>query len=218
MAATQPRSDVISRLNAAFEGPLPVLPEPLDDLAERWAGARPRARAAILALVAVAVLLIAGSGAARSPFGRPVEVVVVRSDLAAGHLVASDDLTVRAWPEAIVPAGAVTTPEQAIGATLSAGIAAGQPLAAMHLAGGGLGSLVREDEVALPVPVPYATEYVAGDHVDVFGGDAGVLLVGDARVLASEGDIVWLALPRDRAGDVAAAARWDQALVALRPG
>ena len=195
----------LDRIRALLDGGPPTLPGAFDAVAERWAQLQPRVRFAAASISAVLILLIAGAGAARSPWGPPVDVFVATRDLPAGHVLSSEDLREVPWPAELAPARTVS-PQ---GLTLTVGLPAGTPLGDAHLGDGGLASLLEQDEAAFPLPAEDVTELRAGQRVDLVAGDpggAGLRLAAEARVLTTDGDIAWIAIQRDEAPALAGAA------------
>ncbi|MBW3561797.1 MAG: hypothetical protein KY437_04800 [Actinobacteria bacterium] len=206
----------LGRIRALLDGGPPTLPGALDAVAERWAALPPRVRFAVASAAAVVILLVAGAGAARSPWGPPVDVFVAARDLPAGHLLSSEDLRRVPWPAELAPTRTVP-PE---GRTLTVGLPAGTPLGDAHLGDGGLASLLEQDEAAFPLPGGDVAELRAGQRVDLVAGDpggAGLRLASEARVLTTAGDIAWIAVQRDEAPALAGAAAWGRVVAVPLP-
>jgi pilus assembly protein CpaB len=106
--------------------------------------------------------------AMRAQLGPAVEVVVARTDLAAGRPVAARDLAVRRVPARYAPAGGATVPETLIGRRLAAAVPRGGYL--------GTGQLAAEQDVAGP-PVRKGER-----AAEVVGLGAPDLIVPGARV------------------------------------
>lgn len=202
---------------SALDGPPPSLPPVLDRLLERWWTLPPRARAA--AVLAAAVLVVGGAvgRVVRSPYGPPVAVAVVVRDLAVGTPLAGSVATERR-PAGLVPADAVV--EVPADATVAMGVVAGTVLTARHLRPGGPLADLPVGTAAVAVGADAVAGATPGRRVDLIvtrpdGG--GAVAAADARVLATEGDRVWLAVPRAAAPDVAAAAARGLLSAALLP-
>jgi len=166
------------------------------------------------AAVAVAISAIAPPPAATSP------VLVAARDLAGGAEITGDDLATIALPAALVPDGALTAPEAAIGRVAVGPVRAGEALTDVRLLGAGL--LPAGPEVAAPVRVaePATAALVrAGDVVDVLsaapdGSAAAATVAARVRVLSvpqaagdpGEGALLVVAAGRSTAGRLAAAA------------
>lgn len=206
----------MDRLRRLLGGPPWALPPTLDRLAERWAAAPPRVRMALAAVAVLAVVVPAGRGATRSPWGAPQPTVVAARALPAGTVLDARDGTVVVWPAGLRPPDALTRPEVLVGATLTADVAAGQPLRAAWLADGWADALPA-GWVALPVEgLPPLPERQVLDLVGSLDG-GGITLTRGAWVLGSDGERTWLAVRRDDAPAVAAAAAFGGLTVALLP-
>ena len=211
----------LHRLLAAWpgsDGPPPTLPAVVDRALDRWWALPPRLRAAA---ALAALLLVAGGGVARvarSPYGPPVTVLVAARDLTVGA-PAGAAVAAERRPATLVPPDAVTgVPAEA---TLAMGVVAGTVLTARHLRPGGPLADLPAGSAAVAVPVdavPGATPVQRVDVIVVRSDGGGAVVAPDARVLATEGDRVWLAVPRAAAPDVAAAAARGLLSVALLPG
>ncbi|HLA92845.1 MAG TPA: Flp pilus assembly protein CpaB [Actinomycetota bacterium] len=114
--------------------------------------------------------------ALRPSTGEPTAVVVAAVDLVRGSALVEDDLRVEHVPSAYVPPGAIGSVQDAIGQTLVADLAEGEPLTRTRIgsAGGPVASLVPSGLRAFVVPAGVPAGVVrAGDRVDVlatFGG------------------------------------------------
>jgi pilus assembly protein CpaB len=145
-----------------------------------------RRRAAVLLGLALVLGGLAASdvarreAAVRALLGPPVEVVVARTDIAAGRRVEAGDLALRSMPARYVPAGAATVPETLIGQRLAAPVPRGGQLGAALIASepGAAGPPVRRGERAVEVVALGARALVvAGARVDVLvTRDAGAEL------------------------------------------
>lgn len=210
--------DHVARLRRLVEGRPPALPGVLDDLAERWASLPARARLAVGVGAALVLLVLSGAGAARSPWGPAVEILVATRDLPAGHVLTHEDLERASWPAALAP----STPVETTGRTLTVGLPAGTPVTADHLGDGGLSGQLHQAEAAFPLSLEGGAMLRPGQIVDLVAGDAGgggLRLSSAARVLAVDGGTTWVAVDRDDAPGLAgAAARGQVVAVPLPPG
>jgi Flp pilus assembly protein CpaB len=187
-------------------------------------------RARIPVAAALAALAVAAGLRAVAPAeAAAVPVLAAARDLPAGALLDDDALTtVPVLPEA-VPEGALTSPDDAVGARTAGAVRAGEALTDVRLLGAGL--LPPGDDVAVPVRV--AEPAVAGllrpgDRVDVLaaspeGGEAARVVVSDVAVLAvpepdqlADGALVVLAASPGGAARLAAAAVSSRLSVAVR--
>lgn len=92
------------------------------------------------------------------------QVVVLVSDLPAGHTMAAIDMSVREIPDSFKPIDAITSPAQAIGQTLKTDHMAGDILRARHL---GQPMTLKPDEREVAI------------QVDDFTGLGGMIAPGD---------------------------------------
>jgi pilus assembly protein CpaB len=166
-------------------------------------------RLIITVLAGAAALGAVVTRIALSPFGAPTPVVVVTSDLAAGAAVSSADLTVTRWPSGLVPSDALTAERDAVGARLTIGVTEGTVLTGRHVRRDGPLADLRSGMAAVPVPSGMLRGVSARARLDLVataGDGSGRALARDVRVLAADGDTVWVEVERERAPDVAAAA------------
>ncbi|HEX2028763.1 MAG TPA: SAF domain-containing protein, partial [Nitriliruptorales bacterium] len=163
----EPPRSLAARWRRALEGPPPVLPAPLDRASERWAAAPPRMRAAVVVVAVLVLATIAGRGAATSPWGPPVRVVVATHDLPAGHTLTTQDLRAVTWPRDVAPDDAVGGVGPALGRSLSSGLVAGAALTGRHLGSGGLGAALPAGRAAVPLPLPEGVTVTVGQRLDV---------------------------------------------------
>jgi pilus assembly protein CpaB len=158
---------------------------------------------ALLALlVAVAVVLTAPqrlghSGllsrqAPASPVGEVEQVVVVAVDVPRGTTLTADMVKVRDWPKNLVPSGALTRVEDAVGRTCLTRLVPDEPVQDARLAPkgapGGIGPLIPRGMRAVTIQTPNVSVGVGGfvlprSKVDVlltvrkeYGGAATTLL------------------------------------------
>jgi pilus assembly protein CpaB len=169
---------------------------------------RRRRAAALLGLALILGGLAASDvarreAAVRAQLGPPVDVVVARTDIAAGRRVEAGDLALRSMPARYVPAGAATVPETLVGQRLAAPVPRGGQLGPALIAGepGAAGPPVRRGERALAVVALGARALIVpGARVDVLvTRDGGAeLALEDVEVLAARS-------ARDDAGERVAA-------------
>jgi Flp pilus assembly protein CpaB len=217
MRRDHPRHRLLQRLLA---GPPPVLPPALDRVAEVWAAAGTRARMILVGVAIFGLAALAGRGAATSPWGGEVGVLVAAADLPAGHRLEPGDLSVAAWPGRLVPPDAPTDPAAVAGRPLSVGLPSGGLVTAAHLAPGGVASGLPVGSVAFPLPLPDGVGLAPGQRLDLVAGDGaggGSRLASGARVLSVDGAIAWLAVARDEAPALAGAGGWGEVTVAILP-
>jgi Flp pilus assembly protein CpaB len=156
----------------------------VERLGARWrpmVRSRPLRRATRRRLVGLTLVAVAGLGvadvvsdaeAARSAWGPGLTVVVADRDLAAGALVGTGDLLTRRLPAGVVPDGAVTTTETAVGRRVRNAVRRGEVLVDVRLAEPGAGStaaLLSEGTVAVGATVTtHGPALAPGDVVDVW--------------------------------------------------
>lgn len=204
----------------------PLLPERLAGLLPgsgwRRTVALRRAVAAVLAAGGVALLVLPAAGR------DAVAVTVAARDLPAGTTLTADDLRPARFPADLVPAGALPAPTP--GGILAAPVRAGEPITDARLAGPGPLPAGSGRTAAVPVRLADAgvgALLVPGHRVDVVTlgprADEPRVLASDAVVLAvpaadrgERGRLVLLALPREAAARVAAAALSAEVTVTLR--
>jgi Flp pilus assembly protein CpaB len=142
-----------------------------------------------LAALLVAVATLVGLRAVAAPAPATVPVPVAARDLAAGEVLAADDVATAAFAPGTEPSRVVT---DAVGRVLAAPVSAGEPLTPARLVGPGL---VAADPglTALPVRLPdpgVVGLLRVGDRVDLLATDPEA---GTAEVLAV--DVPVLAIP-----------------------
>ena len=141
-----------------------------------FAGAALAAAGATLAMRAH----VASLEANRPDLGDPTPIVVAAADLARGGTLGADSLAVVEVPAALVPPGAMTSPDAAVGRVLATDLAEDEALTVTRLAGAGSGpiaALVPPGLRAFVLPTgPPAGTVRPGDTIDVlatYGANAG---------------------------------------------
>lgn len=144
---------------------------------------RPRASTALFALSVV--LAVVATLALRGHLARleadatvppdAVPVVVAARALPRGVVLASGDLREASWPARYAPPGAVRSVEDAVGGSLAADLAAGEPLTATRLVRAGpVAAQVPAGLRAMPLTVSLpASSVVPGDRVDILAVTPG---------------------------------------------
>lgn len=186
----------------------------------------------------LAALAVGGATAAARarPVPDGVPVLVATGALPVGSVLATGDVTLREVPDDLVPTGALTGVDEAVGRPVAAVLAEGEVLTAHDLGTPSL--LVGQPEgqlaVWLPVPDPaVAGALEAGDRVDVHSPVDGSRVVPAALVLATRAGVgatgpsvltgagdaaaggVWLALTPEQVTALAAVRGADPAGGAL---
>ena len=140
------------------------------------------AAAALSTVAAVAAVQthVSTLEATRPDVGAPEAVVVAAADLTRGSTISATSLEIVDVPSSLVPPGAIADPDQMVGRTLSADLAAGEVLTLTRLASAGSGpiaALVPPGLRAFVLPAgPPAGTVRPGDEVDVlatYGANAG---------------------------------------------
>jgi Flp pilus assembly protein CpaB len=119
-------------------------------------------------------------------------VVAAATDLARGTVLAPSMLTTRRLPARFLPPGVLPSPGAAVGRTLAADVATGEPITALRLAppGGPVAALVPPSFRAVAVPAALPASVIrAGDRVDVLatyatGGPHAETVIAGAEVLS----------------------------------
>jgi Flp pilus assembly protein CpaB len=155
------------------------------------------------------------------PAATTLRVVAAARELAPGAPLTTDDLTTVAVPKALVPRGALTDVDAAVGRAVAGPVHAGETLTDVRLLGSGL--LQGKGLVAAPVrladPATVALLH-AGDRVDVLAAPTNtptasattvaagvqVLAVPTTQDAGADGALVVVAATPDTAARLAAAA------------
>lgn len=224
MSSPDARADLLARLRGSgrrWHGPPPELPALADRLSEAWFSLVPRVRAALLVAGALVLLLVTGTGAARSPWGPPVEVLVAAVDLTPGAAIGPEDVRVERRPAGLAPDDVVTGPSQVDGAHVAGTVVAGSVLTARHLAGADpVTAGLADGRVAYPVDAATLPPLQVGQRLDLVASEfdgRGRTLARDARVIAVADGTVWLDVAREDAAAIAGAAARDGLQVVLLP-
>jgi Flp pilus assembly protein CpaB len=160
-------------------------------------------RAAAVLLAVVALVLAARPAPPPEPPPVAVGVTVAAVDLAAGTVLAADQLTVARLPPGIVPAGTAGAPERLVGRVLAGGVRAGEPLTDVRLVGPGLTAQLPRGQVGAPVrlsDLAVAGLVRTGDRVDVLATPPGS---GSADVVAAGALVLSAAAPSTDPADPA---------------
>jgi len=182
---------------------------------------RAAARHRALLAAGLAAASVASALSVVTPAAAPTVLVLTAArDLAAGSVLAPEDLARAAVPRALAPEGALTDLASVTGRLVAGPVRRGESLTDVRLLGAGL--LPPGSRVAVPVRLAEpATGALlqAGDTVDVLsaspeGGEAARLVASELVVLsvpdladaAGEGALVVVAATRSTAARLAAAA------------
>jgi pilus assembly protein CpaB len=179
----------------------------------------------LLAAVLAAAAVLVGLQAAAPPPPPTVAVWTAASDLPSGTVLGADDLESTPYPPDVVPHGVIRDPREVVGATLAAPLQRGEPLTRERTVGDGL---LRGYPGTTAVPLRITDADVVdllrvGDEVsfvvaDPDGRTPPQDLVEDVPVVAvprpsrsgltagTPGRLVVVAVPRERAAEVAARA------------
>lgn len=182
---------------------------------------------ALRRITALVLVLLAAVLAVR-PQSPTVPMVVAARDLPPGVTLHADDVEVALLPPSLRPRAALTTPDQVTGRVLASATTTGEPVTSARLVGPENSRLATGDPSAAAVPFRLADPAVAdllapGIRVDVvtvaptgpevLATNATVLTIRTAPETAS---LVVIALPRQEATRVAAAALDQPVAVTLR--
>jgi pilus assembly protein CpaB len=183
--------------------------------------------AALVLVLAAAVLAVRPARRGADP---TVPVLVAARDLPPGVTLRASDVEVSRQPPSARPASALTAPSQVTGRVLASATTAGEPLTRARLVGPENSRLAAGDPNAAAVPFRLADPAVAdlltpGVRVDVVtvapSSTDAVVLATNATVLTirqadDDASLVVIALPREEATQVAAAALNQPVAVTLR--
>jgi Flp pilus assembly protein CpaB len=195
------------------------------------------ARRAAAVLLAVVALVLAARPAPAVRIPRPpaaVPLTVAATDLPAGTVLATRDLTVARLPPEFAPRGASPAPGPLVGRVLAGGVRAGEPLTDARLVGPGLTALLPDGQVAAPVrlaDLAVAALVRTGDRVDVLAtapdsASAEVVADGVVVLAAAHGadsvddpaaGLLLIAVDDATAARLAAVATTDTLTVSLPP-
>lgn len=208
-----------ARSRNPLTGPPPTMPAAVDAALERWWSWGPRARMLVGGAFVSAVVVALATATAADRWGPPVDVVVATRDLAPGEVPGPGALRVVQRPQATRPDDAVADVDE-VAAPLIAPVPRGAALIRGHLGEAGPLARLRNGSVGVALPADTLPTLRVGQVVDVLAsdpqGEPGVL-AAYAEVLAAAGDHVWLAVDREQAAGVAAAASWGAVGVAVHP-
>ncbi|AXH97257.1 SAF domain-containing protein [Ornithinimicrobium avium] len=207
---------------------------------------RPALRRLLSALLAAVAVAGTGWVALGHRAADGVAVLVATGQVPVGDVLSGTDVEVRHLPPRAVPQGALARPDEAVGLPAAAVLARGEVLTAHDVRTGSL--LIGRDAAEVAVWLPLLEPQVvagltAGDLVDVLSPVDGTVVLTSVPVLAvpvrggpvtglaavagggaggqAAAGGVWLAVPTEGAGALAAARGADPAgaglLVAVRP-
>lgn len=191
----------------------------------RWLA--PRRIAALVLVLLAAVLALRPT---RREADATVPMLVAARDLPPGTTLRAADVEVSRLPPSLRPRSALTMPAQAMGRVLASATTAGEPLTRARLVGPENSRLSAGDPGASAVPFRLADPAVAdlltpGARVDVVtvapSSTDPLVLATNAAVLTvrradADASLVVIALPREEATRVAAAALDQPVAVTLR--
>ncbi len=161
-------------------------------------------------------MVLAFSHAAATPYGPPTSVWVATRDLPAGHHLTEDDLRRDTWPQSLVPAGALRSPEGRLSSALPHGTVA----TTGHVADDGIAAGLPDGKAAVAIPSELLPALGIGNQVALVGRDLdgrATVLTSDGQVLAVDEVDAWFAVPVGQAPQVAAAAASGMITVVLIP-
>ncbi|MDA3038476.1 MAG: SAF domain-containing protein [Actinomycetota bacterium] len=133
----------------------------------RWSRRRFLVAAATIVLVVGVVRVVLASRQVIAELGDTRTVLVAATDLPAGHLLSPTDFSAEHWPVGLIPEGATSTADDAVGQVVRSPVASGEPITYFRLGVGRHGLLPDERSVTLPLPLaPPPVE--VGDAVELF--------------------------------------------------
>jgi len=148
----------------------------------------PRRVAALLCLT-LALLSALSSHTAPAP-ARRSPVLVAAKPVPPGAVLAAGDLTAVLWPDEIVPVTALRRVSDALGHTVGAAMARGEPLTASRLLDTGIAAALTPGQVALTVGLASGNQAAilqAGALIDLYAADAGAALIEGSPLPAASG-------------------------------
>ncbi len=153
--------------------------------------------------------------------GSRVEVLVATRDIRAGEELSAENTTMMPWLSELLPQGALTSPEDAYGKTLSQPVWKNEPLTAVRMGSGE--EMIRVPDGLSAVSIPISDDMAVGgsllpgSSVDVYaiGANQVRLVAADALVLEASNGVGNALTARDAAqtgtvlgGSSRAALRW----------
>lgn len=199
-------------------------PEAKPETSPSWGeGSRKRAPmyllAALLLAALAAVLTFLYLDNLRSQAVATGQALVARQEIRPGSVVSDSAVELRDVPQAILPANALTSPDQAVGRTAAYPIAAGEVVLQRDLVaegGGGLSGRLPDGRWAMVVPAGWLVSpvppLVDGDRLDLIAYQSGAP-VDDAGVIVSQVEI--LEAPDENRSGLLLAVTMDEAISIL---
>ncbi|CAA9405805.1 MAG: hypothetical protein AVDCRST_MAG60-2363 [uncultured Nocardioides sp.] len=139
--------------------------------------------------------VLVGLRATIGPAPASTPVAVAAHDLSAGDRLSPDDVSIVAWPDALVPAGLVAAP---VGQVLAASVRSGEAITDVRLLGSRLAD-AHPGLTVMPLRLPDAAVVdllETGDSIDLSAVDPET---GASEELAT--DVLVLAIPPPSVGD-----------------
>lgn len=150
-------------------------------------GGWPRRLAALMCLTLAGVTALQGHD--RAVAAAPAPVVITAHDLPAGTIVRAGDIRLSRWSPDQIPPRAMRSLDQAIGATIAAGMDRGEPITTARIRGAGITTGLPANLVAVTVTItgPSTLALIrAGDRVDLLATTpSDTNAVRPARIVAS---------------------------------
>lgn len=202
-------------------GPMPALPAAVDALGRRWAATSGRVRLLVRVTAVVVLLVAAAGGLVRGPWGPPTSVLVSTDPMSPGDRVTTADVTMQTRPSDLVPADALTDPDQLPNDARAAGaLSAGAVLTTSTLHPEGAGALATPGTAVVAVDAQLLPPLPSGTRLDVAvpGHDGtAVLAARDAEVVADDGTWRWLRVAREDVAALAVGVSEGRLVVAVLP-
>jgi pilus assembly protein CpaB len=152
-----------------------------------------RVLAALCLLAAGATFFLApAAGRARPALDADaVPVVVAARALAAGRVLAADDLRLTQWPRAIAPTNRLADPNAAVGRAVGAAMARGEPFTTSRLLDTAIAAALGPSEVAVTVTLresAAASIIQPGALIDLYGTEASSVLADGGSISTTRPD------------------------------
>jgi pilus assembly protein CpaB len=148
----------------------------------------PRRVAALICLILAAAAALIGPEPGRADsIERTASVLIAARGLTAGSVLAATDVRLSSWPISLVPAGTITNRKDAIGRTIGAAMARGEPMTVSRLLDTSIASALTAGQVAVTITLRDGGQgaiLAPGARIDLYGASDS-LLIADGKPLTS---------------------------------